>query len=233
MVTRFHHVSSPVDLFENFGNMPLRNLASSLGCINPVCSHHPPVPPPLDFCLLTPPSFNLLTVELFHLPTPPPTITIAIITTTIYIISHNRNTMSENATLMPPAEEEVLTVENVYVRELVDNLLKDAARIAKTSSEHTADDLLAAAGFYVLGEIPRLQTRRANAWNLFQRLEKENAPEEVRKQTDSVSYRKSRPGVKGDYQQFMKERWNKDPELRKKYERLAKGSAAVAAADDT
>jgi hypothetical protein len=142
--------------------------------------------------------------------------------------------MSESAIpAASPGEEEVLPAENVYVRELVDNLLKDAARIAKESSKHTADELLAAAGFYVLGEIPRLQSRRVNAWNLFQRFEKENAPAEVRKQTDSVSYGKSRPGLKGDYQQYMKERWNKEPELRKKYERLAKGPAAAATADDS
>jgi hypothetical protein len=139
--------------------------------------------------------------------------------------------MSEN-TLVTPAEKEAPTVENPYVRELVDNLLKDAARLAKKSSEHTAEQLLAGAGFYVLGELPRLQSRRANAWNLFQRLEKENAPEEVRKQVDNVSYDKSRPGVKGDYQQYMKERWNNDPELRKKYERLAKGRVAASAAAD-
>jgi hypothetical protein len=137
--------------------------------------------------------------------------------------------MSEN-TLVTPAEEEAPMIENPYVRELVDNLLKDAARLAKKSSEHTAEQLLAGVGFYVLVELPRLQSRRPNAWNLFQRLEKENAPEEVRKQVDTVSYDKSRPGVKGDYQLHMKERWNNDPELRKKYERLAKERAAASAA---
>jgi hypothetical protein len=64
--------------------------------------------------------------------------------------------------------------------------------------------------------------------NLYLRLEKENAPEELRKQTDGVSYNKSRPGLKGDYQRYMKDRWDKDPDLRKKYQRLARGPSPVA-----
>jgi hypothetical protein len=130
-------------------------------------------------------------------------------------------------------EEDLLPADNIYVRELIDILLKEAARIAKNSSEHSADELLSSAGFYVLGEVPRLQRRKPNAWNLCLRLEKENCPEELRQQKDGISYNKSRPGLKGDYQRYMKERWNTEPELRKKYERFAKGSTATAAVDNT
>jgi hypothetical protein len=137
--------------------------------------------------------------------------------------------MSAAANYELPAEEDVLPGDNIYVRELMDILLKEASRIAQKSSEHSADDLLIAAGFYALGELPRLQIRRPNAWNLFLRLEKDNSPEELRKQQDGVSYNKSRPGLKGDYQRYMKERWDKEPELRKKYQRLAKGSSTLTA----
>jgi hypothetical protein len=136
--------------------------------------------------------------------------------------------MNGTATLDAVADEEVLPSDNIYVRELMDVLLKEATRIANKSSEHSVQDLLSAAGFYVVGELPRLQTRKPNAWNLYLRHEKENAPEEVRKQTDDVTYNKSRPGVKGDYQRYMKERWDKEPDLRKKYERMAKGPSPVA-----
>jgi hypothetical protein len=151
---------------------------------------------------------------------------------TNHCISRTSNIMSDTAIQDAPDEQGILSADNIYVRELMDVVLKEAARIANKSSEHSADELLSAAGFYVLGELPRLQSRKPNAWNLFLRLEKDNAPEALRQQKEGVAYNKSRPGLKGDYQQYMKQRWDTEPELRKKYERLAKGSRATASVND-
>jgi hypothetical protein len=136
--------------------------------------------------------------------------------------------MNGTTALDAVADAEVLPSDNIYVRELIDIILKEATRIANKSSEHSAEELLSSAGFYVVGEFPRIRTRKPNAWNLYLRFEKENAPEELRKQTDSISYNKSRPGLKGDYQRYMKDRWDKEPDLRKKYQRLARGPSPVA-----
>jgi hypothetical protein len=140
---------------------------------------------------------------------------------------NNRNQPPNDVTMSThPNEEEIPSAENPQVRELLDIILKEASRIAAKSSELSAEELMRAAGFYVLGEVPRLQSRKPNAWNLFLRMEKENVPEELRTQTDGVAYKQSRPGLSGEYSSYMKKRWESEPETRKKYERMAKGTAA-------
>jgi hypothetical protein len=96
----------------------------------------------------------------------------------------------------PNAERDVLAANHPLVRELLDIIVREATRLASTSSNHSADDLLRAAGYYSLGEIPRMLTRRCNAWNLFLCEEKANVPEHLRKQNDGASYNNSRPGIK-------------------------------------
>jgi hypothetical protein len=128
------------------------------------------------------------------------------------------------------AERDVLAANHPLVRELLDIIVREATRLASTSSNHSADDLLRAAGYYSLGEIPRMQTRRVNAWNLFLREEKANVPEHLRKQKDGASYNNSRPGIDGEYSTYMKKRWVEEPQTREKYQELAKKLATKQAA---
>jgi hypothetical protein len=128
------------------------------------------------------------------------------------------------------AERDVLAANHPLVRELLDIIVREATRLASTSSNHSADDLLRAAGYYSLGEIPRMGTRRVNAWNLFLREEKANVPEHLRKQKDGASYNNSRPGIDGEYSTYMKKRWAEEPQTREKYQELAKKLAKKQAA---
>jgi hypothetical protein len=128
------------------------------------------------------------------------------------------------------AERDVLAANHPLVRELLDIIVREATRLASTSSNHSPDDLLRAAGYYSLGEIPRMQTRRCNAWNLFLREEKANVPEDLRKQKTDASYNNSRPGLDGQYSSYMKKRWAEEPQTREKYQELAKKLATKQAA---
>jgi hypothetical protein len=119
-------------------------------------------------------------------------------------------------------------LKDLHVRELLDIMLAQAACIASESNELSADDLIRAARFYLVGEIPRLKSRKTNAWNLFLSMKKGSIPEELRGQTDGVSYETSRPGLNAEYSSFMKKRWETEPEIRKKYERITECATASA-----
>jgi hypothetical protein len=71
--------------------------------------------------------------------------------------------MSDTAMQHPVNQQGIPAADNIYIHELMDVILMQAAQIAKESGEHSADQLLLAAGFYMPGELPRLQTRKPNA----------------------------------------------------------------------
>jgi hypothetical protein len=75
-----------------------------------------------------------------------------------------------------------------------------AVQITKKSGKHSTDQVLLAASFYIPGELPQLQTRKPNTWNLFLHHEKDNAPEVLLQQNIGIIYNKSHPGLKGNYQ---------------------------------
>jgi hypothetical protein len=71
------------------------------------------------------------------------------------------------------------TIENPLVHEVVEIIAREAARLASSSSEFTAETLLEVAEFYISGHIHRIQKRKISAWVLALKMERENAPSAV------------------------------------------------------
>jgi hypothetical protein len=132
-------------------------------------------------------------------------------------------------------DERPLTADNPLVQELMNVVLREAQRIVKENTfQFTVEDLLEAARFWLPGEMPRFHKRKQSAWNLALRHEKAFAPADLLKQKAGVRS-KGGQGLKGEYQQWLAERWKTDTELRKKYERMAAAgsSTAMAAAESS
>jgi hypothetical protein len=127
-----------------------------------------------------------------------------------------------------PEEEPLLPADNPLVRELIDSVLREAQRIVKdNTSQFTAEQLIEAAQFWIPGDMPRLQKRKPQAWNLGLKNEKAFAPPELLKKT---GVRKNgQAGLDGGYAKWFAERWKNEAELREKYQQMA---ARIAAADD-
>jgi hypothetical protein len=99
--------------------------------------------------------------------------------------------------------------------------LREAQRIVKdNTSQFTAEQLLEAAQYWLPSNIAGLKKRKVSAWNLALRHEKALAPAELLKKKPGVG-RNGQQGLTSDYAHWLSERWNTEPELRKKYEELA------------
>lgn len=121
-----------------------------------------------------------------------------------------------------PGSHELLAtdIDNPLVRELVDIVLKEATRLARSSTEFTAKDLIKAAKFYVPGELPRLNSRKVNPWNLAVKLERNHCPPEFLAVTAGAGHG-GRPALTGRYPKWLKRRWDSEPELKAKYQKMA------------
>jgi hypothetical protein len=117
--------------------------------------------------------------------------------------------------------EPELAADNPLVQELLSSILTTANRIVeKNGSGLTAKQLIAAAKLYLPGQLPKLHRRKKSAWNIALRMEKGNVPEELQ-HLKPDKRKDGRLAFTGEYQKWMKERWDNDTALREQYKALA------------
>lgn len=101
------------------------------------------------------------------------------------------------------------------------NVVLQAAHSLAACDNVAVEELLAAATFYMPGDMARAKHNKVSAWNLAMKHEKTSVPLDVSVVPQSGGQGKGRPVFNGDYSKWLGARWKEEPSLREQYQKMA------------